>query len=370
MKQQQSKTNGAARPQKQTQPQQQKAHKQSAKGAAPIKQRPASAAAAAPGAAAADAGGLLSQLRSSDAAFAALLGPSVTPRQFFTEHWEEKPLHISRPDARSYYSGLFSKAIFDAHLRKHAPELKYGFNLNVCVCSPDGRKVDMNPRAQSGDSEDDEEGEDEDDEEGESEEEAERAPKSKGKAGGKSKGAATSSSSSEGSDSEVETMTIAQALKLAESQRAKLKPSVTDDADDDEEEDEPEAGEEEEEGDDGDAMDDVEALLGGGAGGSSDEDEEGEEQMDGTSVATIREYAPVTFADYNRLWKDGCTVQALQPQHYSHPMWLLLSQLEEYFGGLVGANCYLTPPNSQGLGQSKSNCCSIRFSVLAFDSFH
>ena len=103
-------------------------------------------------------------------------------------------------------------------------------------------------------------------------------------------------------------------------------------------------------------MDDVEALLGGGVGGSSDEDEEGEEQMDGTSVATIREYAPVTFADYDRLWKDGCTVQALQPQHYSHPMWLLLSQLEEYFGGLVGANCYLTPPNSQGLGLSKSNC--------------
>ncbi len=42
-------------------------------------------------------------------------------------------------------------------------------------------------------------------------------------------------------------------------------------------------------------------------------------------------------------------MQALQSQQYTSAMWLLLSQLKQYFGGLVGANCYITPVNSQGL---------------------
>jgi hypothetical protein len=98
---------------------------------------------------------------------------------------------------------------------------------------------------------------------------------------------------------------------------------------------------------------------------------------------------PVTFADVAKLHAAGCTIQALHPQvrprprprvccrcsrlggtartsrcspscvsvrcwsfapqHYSDKVWGVLEQLECFFGCLVGANVYITPPSSQGL---------------------
>jgi outer membrane biosynthesis protein TonB len=124
-----------------------KQQKQQKKIAAKQQGKPAAAAAAAatahkqkqqPTAAASTAATptLLAQLRSADHAFAALLGSTVTPKDFFTKHWEQEPLHISRAKelgsaaaANKFYSGVFSKALFDAYLRKHAEKLAYGFNL-------------------------------------------------------------------------------------------------------------------------------------------------------------------------------------------------------------------------------------------------
>lgn len=291
-----------------------------------------SAAAAASSSAAGTVPSLLSGLRNADSAFASLLGSSLTARDFFTKHWEKEPLHIQRSvecggsaaAAANFYEGLFSKAKFDSYLRRHAKELKYGFNLNVCVCSEEGSKIDMNPKAEE------KEQEDEDEEE---EEAAPVQPKKKAVAAAAApskKSAAKPAAAAAADDEEeeeVETMTIAQALKLAESQRAKLKPAAAAAAEAEDEEDD---GEDDDE--DGEMSEDDEE--------GEDDDEQGEEELDGTSVSTVRAYAPVTFADYDRLYKSGCTVQALQPQQYSHPMWLLLAQLEEYFGGLVGANCY------------------------------
>ncbi|XP_020627821.1 bifunctional lysine-specific demethylase and histidyl-hydroxylase NO66-like isoform X2 [Orbicella faveolata] len=57
-----------------------------------------------------------------------------------------------------------------------------------------------------------------------------------------------------------------------------------------------------------------------------------------------RAHAPVVW-DY---YENGCSVRFLNPQAFSHSVWKLTSLLQEYFGCLVGANVYLTPPGSQG----------------------
>uniref|UniRef100_A0A6P7FY85 Bifunctional lysine-specific demethylase and histidyl-hydroxylase n=1 Tax=Diabrotica virgifera virgifera TaxID=50390 RepID=A0A6P7FY85_DIAVI len=47
-------------------------------------------------------------------------------------------------------------------------------------------------------------------------------------------------------------------------------------------------------------------------------------------------------------YSNGCSIRLLNPQTYDQKVHLLVSTLQEYFGTLVGANTYLTPPNSQG----------------------
>ncbi|XP_072382139.1 bifunctional lysine-specific demethylase and histidyl-hydroxylase NO66 isoform X2 [Diabrotica undecimpunctata] len=47
-------------------------------------------------------------------------------------------------------------------------------------------------------------------------------------------------------------------------------------------------------------------------------------------------------------YANGCSIRLLNPQTYDQRVHLLVSTLQEYFGTLVGANIYLTPPNSQG----------------------
>jgi len=63
-----------------------------------------------------------------------------------------------------------------------------------------------------------------------------------------------------------------------------------------------------------------------------------------THNPTGRAHAPVVW-DY---YENGCSVRFLNPQAFSHSVWKLTSLLQEYFGCLVGANVYLTPPGSQG----------------------
>jgi peptidylprolyl isomerase len=48
-------------------------------------------------------------------------------------------------------------------------------------------------------------------------------------------------------------------------------------------------------------------------------------------------------------WADGCTLQVMHPQQHNDAVWRLSAALEDHFGALVGANCYLTPKQSQGL---------------------
>lgn len=54
---------------------------------------------------------------------------------------------------------------------------------------------------------------------------------------------------------------------------------------------------------------------------------------------------PSAVWDY---YQNGCSVRILNPQSYSPKLHLLLATLQEYFGAMVGANIYLTPPGSQG----------------------
>ncbi|KAL9952077.1 hypothetical protein ACROYT_G039281 [Oculina patagonica] len=63
-----------------------------------------------------------------------------------------------------------------------------------------------------------------------------------------------------------------------------------------------------------------------------------------THNPTGRAHAPVVW-DY---YENGCSLRFLNPQAFSHSVWKLTSLLQEYFGCLVGANVYLTPPGSQG----------------------
>lgn len=54
---------------------------------------------------------------------------------------------------------------------------------------------------------------------------------------------------------------------------------------------------------------------------------------------------PCVLWDY---YLQGCSVRILNPQTYVGKVHLLLASLQEYFGNMVGANVYLTPPGSQG----------------------
>ncbi|XP_066927843.1 ribosomal oxygenase 1-like [Clytia hemisphaerica] len=57
-----------------------------------------------------------------------------------------------------------------------------------------------------------------------------------------------------------------------------------------------------------------------------------------------RAFAPMVW----RFYKEGCSIRMLNPATFSSNVWHLCSKLQEYFGCLVGANVYLTPPASQG----------------------
>ena len=59
---------------------------------------------------------------------------------------------------------------------------------------------------------------------------------------------------------------------------------------------------------------------------------------------------PVTCEQFRQAMDDkGISVQFQQPQRFSDPLWLLMSELEKKFGALFGANCYLTPNKNSGL---------------------
>jgi len=53
-------------------------------------------------------------------------------------------------------------------------------------------------------------------------------------------------------------------------------------------------------------------------------------------------------ASLHSIFQTGCSVRLLNPQTYHDDTWRLLSTLQELFGSGMGANVYLTPPNSQG----------------------
>ncbi|ODM99969.1 Bifunctional lysine-specific demethylase and histidyl-hydroxylase NO66 [Orchesella cincta] len=54
---------------------------------------------------------------------------------------------------------------------------------------------------------------------------------------------------------------------------------------------------------------------------------------------------PAVVWDY---YNNGCSIRMLNPQSFIQPLWRLNSSLQEWFGSFVGANMYLTPPDSQG----------------------
>ncbi|XP_017878753.1 ribosomal oxygenase 1 [Ceratina calcarata] len=75
--------------------------------------------------------------------------------------------------------------------------------------------------------------------------------------------------------------------------------------------------------------------------------------IDITSYANdVREtHNPVGRAHPNVVWdyyRNGCSVRLLNPQAYMPKLYSLNATLQEFFGCFVGANSYLTPPNSQG----------------------
>ncbi|XP_056635922.1 ribosomal oxygenase 1 isoform X1 [Diorhabda sublineata] len=47
-------------------------------------------------------------------------------------------------------------------------------------------------------------------------------------------------------------------------------------------------------------------------------------------------------------YTNGCSIRVLNPHTYDQKVHLLIANLQEYFGAMVGANIYLTPPDSQG----------------------
>ncbi|XP_071441424.1 ribosomal oxygenase 1-like [Hetaerina americana] len=60
---------------------------------------------------------------------------------------------------------------------------------------------------------------------------------------------------------------------------------------------------------------------------------------------------PVGRANASVVWdyySNGCSIRLLSPQTYIDPVWHLCAALQDVFGSFVGANVYLTPPDSQG----------------------
>lgn len=47
-------------------------------------------------------------------------------------------------------------------------------------------------------------------------------------------------------------------------------------------------------------------------------------------------------------YSEGCSIRLLNPQKFFPPIHEMLAKLQEFFHCMVGANVYLTPPNSQG----------------------
>ncbi|XP_046384147.1 ribosomal oxygenase 1-like [Ischnura elegans] len=60
---------------------------------------------------------------------------------------------------------------------------------------------------------------------------------------------------------------------------------------------------------------------------------------------------PVGRANASVVWdyyNNGCSVRLLNPQTFIDKVWKLCASLQDVFGCFVGANVYLTPPDSQG----------------------
>ena len=66
-----------------------------------------------------------------------LISP-VTRKQFFSDSWERRPLHIKRGNSK-HFAGLFSTKAFDAILREN--NILYGKNLDVTSFSEDKRET-------------------------------------------------------------------------------------------------------------------------------------------------------------------------------------------------------------------------------------
>jgi len=69
-------------------------------------------------------------------------------------------------------------------------------------------------------------------------------------------------------------------------------------------------------------------------------------------VDGVKEMANGKVADSEaiaELWREGCTLQVVQPQRWEGRLLRLVAALEGHLGCLVGANAYLTPPSTQGL---------------------
>ena len=47
-------------------------------------------------------------------------------------------------------------------------------------------------------------------------------------------------------------------------------------------------------------------------------------------------------------YNNGCSLRMLNPQTFHSPVWKLCATLQDFFGSMVGANVYLTPPGTQG----------------------
>ena len=54
------------------------------------------------------------------------------------------------------------------------------------------------------------------------------------------------------------------------------------------------------------------------------------------------------------LWREGCTLQVVQPQRWEPRLMGLVAALEAQLGCLVGVNAYLTPPSTQGASLPRS----------------
>ncbi|ELR18649.1 cupin superfamily subfamily protein [Acanthamoeba castellanii str. Neff] len=70
---------------------------------------------------------------------------------------------------------------------------------------------------------------------------------------------------------------------------------------------------------------------------------------DGEKKMLNPEGSPASLKEVRKFWREGSTFQFFQPQQHSEVLHRMIAGLEQYFGALVGANIYMTPPNAQGL---------------------